>query len=350
MPYRIRINYDKFSFDSTLFSVLFWFRNKWQRNWKAENWQRSWPTMAFMTCVRINFVYSIDRRSVFSLVFRLTFRWILCATILIALNEMSHQLNESREVHKIQMRWGPSNQVRRLNHIEQENDRGLPVIWFGLMVGPTVPIKVSGYVVGAPPNNACHEKFERTKGTINFYDSTTTCERYVIGNWIQCDNMFIIVWNLAISLLVFYSTLVDHFDIDTMKISISFHRINDFRRSECRARRLHFDASVKKTKAKVDREKMHRFSPQIWYNRRRWSVSMLVPFVYIEATKYYWTAVPKRMPPSQYRRVGWTIGKMKIKCRWKWSDIKLILCKKSQQNNKLSQSRARQNRSENVDK
>lgn len=25
MPYRIRINYDKFSFDSTLFSVFFWF-------------------------------------------------------------------------------------------------------------------------------------------------------------------------------------------------------------------------------------------------------------------------------------------------------------------------------------
>lgn len=184
MPYRIRINYDKFSFDSTLFSVFFWSRNKWQRNWKAKNCRRSWPTTAFMTCVRTNSVYSLDRRSVFSISIHVSvdfvwhnfdrFKWNV-ATIELVIEKC------------IKSKWDEGHQIKSddwiiLSDITTEVQWSPPVIWFGLIVGPTVPVKVSGCVKKSPAKNAL--TFKQTKRNISFYDSTTTCERYVIGSWI----------------------------------------------------------------------------------------------------------------------------------------------------------------------
>lgn len=81
MPYRIRINYDKFSFDARHPFLIFFFvgvvltqKSMTKKSKSGKLAARSWPTMDFMTC-RFRFQY---QRLLSLFEFRFTFRLILC--------------------------------------------------------------------------------------------------------------------------------------------------------------------------------------------------------------------------------------------------------------------------------
>lgn len=205
------------------------------------------------------------------------------------------------------------------------------IIWFGLIVGPTVPIK-DKWVRRQHRQKICAQRrtFKaKTKIKINFYDSMTTCERYAIGNWIQCDNNCFNVW-LCLPYVFHVSWPYRYRCKPNQLFCTCFDEANtehDF------FILISLREVSTTTEAKIF---WHPPSPQSCFKcRRRWSVSILVAFFFVRQNTT--SSNLKRMltiaiaivtisttPIYEYRRERKQKKREEnMKHRWMQSDIKL---------------------------